>query len=50
MLRMSPTRCAKFLQRKLFSGRFSIFRGRIIFALAFVASKTNQLPHGQPLC
>jgi hypothetical protein len=46
VLRMSPARRTILLQGQFFRRGLSVFSRRIVFAFAFVASKTNKLPHG----
>jgi len=38
---------AKLFERQLFSGRLPIFCRGIIFSLTFVASKSDNFPHGR---
>ena len=41
VLRMSPASCAILFKGQLFSGGLSVFRRRIVLALAFIASETD---------
>ena len=46
---VAPASRTELLERDFFRGCFSVLGRRIIFPLAFVASKSDQFPHGRNL-
>ena len=46
---VAPASRTEFFERDFFRGCFSVLGRRIIFPLAFVASESNQFPHGRNL-
>ena len=46
---VAPASRTKLLERDFFRSCFSVLGGRIIFPLAFIASKSNEFPHGRNL-
>jgi hypothetical protein len=46
---VGPASRTELFERDFFRGCFSVLGRRIIFPLAFVASKSDQFPHGRNL-